>query len=336
MPTPLASRFPPRTSRLCLGTADYGSAISETEAFALLDHFAAAGGTFLDTAHIYGAWDTKGANGGYGNSEVILGRWMKQRGCRDQMVVATKGGHPDFSTKASCMTAEGIAQHLNESLQRLQTNRIDVYWFHRDDPQIPVAEILSWLKEPVQRGIIGAVGCSHWRTERITAALEAAAQEQVPLIAASQIAWSLAQKPQAISAGPYGEQLAMNTATKEFHIREQLAMVCYNAQAGGFFAEKYDGLDFSAADFPKPGLARTYGSPGNLARRRLACEIAQAKGCSTNQIALAWLMHHPFPVFPLVGPKTIAQLDDALAACTITLSDAESNALDGAGSRDIT
>jgi len=301
--------------------------MKEAESFAQMDRYVALGGNFLDSAHIYGAWDRNGANGGCGNSEVIIGRWMRARGCRDRMVVATKGGHPDFETKATGMTRATVLRHLHESLERLQTGHIDIYWFHRDDRAIPVAEILGWLEEPVRQGTIRALGCSHWRIDRLAEALTLAETSGLPRICASQVAWSLAQAKSTRGQGPFGEQLGVDDETRQFHVARRFPLAAYNSQADGFFAAKYDGADFSAPDFPKPGLYRRYGSALNFRRRKLAQEMAVSKGRSPNQIALAWLLAQPFPCFAVVGPRTIEQLEDSMGAAEVELSPAEVDAL---------
>src|SRR5690606_14668173 len=112
---------------------------------------------------IYGAWDKRGAAGGCGNSEAVIGRWIRSRNCRASIVLGAKGGHPDFDTGASCLSQRALLRQLDESLARLQTDYVDLYWLHRDDPSIPAAEILGWLQEPVTSGRIRALGCSHWR-----------------------------------------------------------------------------------------------------------------------------------------------------------------------------
>src|SRR5690606_30135239 len=110
--SPMRSRPLPglalEASMICLGCADYGSRIGEPDAFALLDAFVECGGNFLDTAHIYGAWDKRGAAGGYGNSELVIGRWIRSRGCRASLVLGTKGGHPDFDTGESRLSERAL------------------------------------------------------------------------------------------------------------------------------------------------------------------------------------------------------------------------------------
>lgn len=312
-------------STICLGGGSYGSQISEAAAARLLDAFAEAGGTFVDTAHIYGAWDKTGLAGGCGNSEVAIGRWMKARNCRDRMIIGTKGGHPDFNTGETCMTREGIRRHLHESLDHLQTDYIDIYWFHRDDRAIPVADILGWMQEPVAQGLIRVLGCSNWRTGRIAEARAVAAAQGLPLIEASQISWSLAQDNHPLVTNKFGEQVSMDDATWEFHRRTQLPQVAYNGQAGGFFA-LYDGYDEKALqspDFPRPGVIRKYGNELTWQRRRLAQALAKKKGCTANHIALAWMLHQPFPTFPIIGPGSVEHLTDSLRALSIALSPAE-------------
>ncbi|MBD3241146.1 MAG: aldo/keto reductase, partial [Chitinivibrionales bacterium] len=245
------------------------------------------------------------------------------RSCRDRIVVATKGGHPDFETKASGVTRETVLRHVRESLDHLRTDYIDLYWLHRDDRSIPVGEILGWLAEPVAQGLIRAVGCSHWRTDRLAQALSIARRSNLPLVRASQIAWSLARAKVARSEGPYGEQLAMDDDTHAFHVESGLAVAAYNSQAGGFFAAKYDDIDPTSPDFPNPGLAARFADKLNVRRRRLARRMATEKGCSTNQVALAWLLHQPFPTFAIVGPRTMEQLEDSMGAARVSLDNGE-------------
>lgn len=310
-------------SGICLGTAQYGSQLDETSSYALMDRFIEKGGNFLDTAHIYGAWDKNGANNGCGNSEVIIGRWLRRNGNRNSIIIGTKGGHPDFDSKANGMTRSILLQHLQESLDHLQTNFIDIYWLHRDNRSIPVNEILGWLEEPFKQGLIRTLGCSHWRKDRLAEIMALSRNTHMPMLGASQIAWSLAQ-PRVIQVnGPYGEQLTMDKDIWEFHVESQLPLVAYNTQAAGFFAEKYDVCDFTAANFPKPELVTQYGSNLNLRRRAIAQKMANEKDCSTNQVALAWLLRQPFPTYVIIGPRNIEQLDDSMSGAMIKLNDHE-------------
>ncbi len=320
-------------SAICLGTGRFGSEIGECAAFAILDRFHEAGGTFLDTAHIYGAWDRRGANGGCGNSETVIGRWLKERGCRGRMVIGTKGGHPDFDTGASCMNREAVLLHLAGSLRHLGTDHVDIYFLHRDDRTLPVAEILGWFTGPLEKGWIRALGCSNWRADRLAAAREAARATGLPVIAASQVAWSLAEANTKIETGKFGEMTAMDDAAREFHCATGLPVTAYNAQAGGFFAV-FAGREEEAirADVGgKAGLVRKFGNDVTFGRLRVARRLALERGVTPNQIGLAWLRRQPFPVVPIIGPGSVAHLDEGLAAMRVALASGEVEELSRAG-----
>ena len=310
-------------SKICLGTAQYGSQLDKTSSYALMDRFVERGGNFLDTAHIYGAWDKNGANNGCGNSEIVIGRWIRRNGNRNRIIIGTKGGHPDFDSKANGMTRSILLQHLQESLDHLQTDFIDIYWLHRDNRSIPVSEILGWLEEPFKQGLIRTFGCSHWRKDRLAEIMELSEKAHMPVLGASQIAWSLAQPRITQVDGPYGEQLTMDKNTWKFHIESQLPLVAYNTQAAGFFAKKYDACNFTADDFPKPELVEQYGSDLNLRLRDIAQKMANEKDCSTNQVALAWLLRQPFPTYAIIGPRNIEQLDDSMSGTKVELNNHE-------------
>lgn len=316
----------PTISHICLGTAQYGSQLSAAESWKLLDRYVELGGNFIDTAHVYGAWDKSGVNGGVGNSEAVIGDWLHTNGNRTDMFIGTKGGHPDFDTKEARLTEADVLRELDESLSRLQTNYVDLYWLHRDDRAIPVTEILGWLESPLTEGRIRAIGVSNWRTDRLA---EATSTTASPHIAASQIAWSFAVSNWSRRDGPYGEEIAHDAEVQEFHQATQMPLVAYSSQAGGFFAAKYDDTSILADDFPKPGMRDRYGNEESVRRRSLARQFAQEKGCTTNQIALAYLLHQPFPVYPIVGPRSVAQLDDAMGAADVELPLAVFNQLRG-------
>lgn len=312
-----------KLSVICLGTGQYGSKISPADSFLLLDRFAELGGTFIDTAHVYGAWDLCGYNGGYGNSEKVLGEWLAKTGMQKKIAVGTKGGHPDLDTGISRMNPTDINTHISESLERLKTDSIDMYWIHKDEPSIPAGEILSMISEHVEAGRIKALGCSNWSIQRQKEAFKAAAALGLTGFVASQIGWSLARATQSFSNSDHADMLYMNSDILHYHIETETPVVGYSAQAGGFFAAKYDGLDFEAPDFPTPALSTKYGNNLSHNRRKAAAEIGQEKSCSANQIALAWMIHHTFPAFPIASPNSPQQMDDTMRSSEIKLTDEE-------------
>jgi len=300
----------PPASRICLGTATFGTAqIPQDAAFALLDAFVEAGGNFVDTAHVYAAW----LPGGAGASERTLGAWMRARDTT--LVVASKGGHPPLADMArSRLRPEDLASDCAESLERLQRGRIDLYWLHRDDPAIPVGEIIDALQPLLRDGLICAIGASNWHHQRIAAANAwASANGRIGFVA-SQIAWSLAED--APGHVPYGGTLGMDATTLAWHAASGIAQIPYSSQAGGYFAKP-------------PAAQGRYACPANDARHARVRAAAATRGVSPNALALAWVLRHPVGGWAVAGPHSAAQLADTLTADTITLSAVEVAGLAG-------
>ena len=308
-------------SVICLGTANYGSGISLSDSFRLLDRFVQLRGTFIDTAHVYGAWDTSGYNGGYGNSEKVIGEWLEKTGMQKQIAVGTKGAHPDLDTGVSRMNPRDIHAHVSESLERLKTDCIDMYWVHTDEPSIPAGEILGMLSEHIAAGRIKAIGCSNWSIRRQQEASQAAVARGLPGFVASQVGWSLARATDSVCRPEHVDMRYMDPDMLQYHVETGIPVAGYSSQACGFFAEKYDGLDFEAPDFPNPRLSVRYGNDLSYSRRKAAVELAGEMGCTANQVALAWMIHHTFPAFPIAAPNSLEQMDDTMKAGDIELDD---------------
>ena len=302
-------------SQLCLGTGGLGSRLTQAESFALLDAFAAAGGTFLDTAHVYANWR---ADLPKSISEKTIGRWMQARGNRSQMIVGTKGAHPDLATMhiARLSPAE-IVQDLDESLTHLQTDYIDLYWLHRDDPTRPVADIVETLNEQMQLGKIRAFGASNWAPARMQAVQDYAAAHNLHGFAANQPMWSLAH-PNAAAFGMPG-LAAMDAETWALHKKLNLAAVPYTSQARGFFSK----LAQLGADGLAEAERKSYLNEVNLRRFQRVQKLVAERNAAPSQIALAYLLQQPFPTFPVIGCRTIAQLQDSMAAIAIRLTQDE-------------
>ncbi len=175
---------PAVASPICLGTASLGSEIDKKQSFALLDRYTELGGSFLDTAHIYAAW----LKGGAGKSERLIGEWIKANECRDEIVLATKGGHPplDNIEQGRC-SPSNLEADLSESLERLGVDDVDLYWLHRDDPDRNVGEIVETLAGFAREGRIRVYGVSNWSVDRLIAA-NAYAEDRDRCLAAVQAA----------------------------------------------------------------------------------------------------------------------------------------------------
>lgn len=307
-------------SVLCLGAAEYGSRFSQDDSFALMDDFAERGGTFADTAHVYADWLPNGV----GASERTLGRWLQTRGLAGQWTVGTKGAHPRLETMGvSRLAPADIAQDFSESSERLGLETIDLYWLHRDDPSVPVGEIISALNELLAKGSICALGASNWSTARLSEANAYADAHGLTGFCASQIAWSLAPRNTPYDAAQ--NTWAMDTEALAWYGKNDMRVIPYASQAGGFFAHPYD------ENGPR---YREYHSLLNHGRWQRVQQMARRLGESPNAIALAYLLNHPQGGIAIVGPHTSAQMADTCRAAEIALSPADLQTLDAGDGHD--
>ncbi len=303
-------------SVLALGTVPIGSKLDQAESFALLDAYVAGGGTFIDTARSYSDW----LPGERSSSEKTIGRWLAARGggLRDRLVLATKGGHPPLENMHSGRLSQTeIRSDLEGSLRDLGTERIDLYWLHRDDLSHPVEDIIDTLSAFVQAGQIRSYGASNWSPARIEAANRYARSAGKPEFVANQMMWSLAEaNPGSVTDDTLEE---MDAATLELHRQTRLTAMPYTSQALGFFGGKYA----RGAALPSTPAAsrvqRTFFNDANFGRLDRVNETAARLGRTPNQVALAYLRAQPFPVFPIIGPRTPDQLADSLAAGDLQL-----------------
>ncbi|NCO39033.1 MAG: aldo/keto reductase [Armatimonadetes bacterium CG_4_10_14_3_um_filter_66_18] len=305
-------------SVICLGAGEFGHNPPRDECFRMLDRFVELGGTFLDTANVYFDW----VPGEKGRSEKTLGEWLESRGVRGQMVVGTKGAHPNLDAMhIPRLAPEDIRHDIDVSLERLRTDHIDVYYLHRDDPARPVSEILGALNEAKEEGKLRALGCSNWSVARSREANEYAAAHGLAGFVISQIGWSLAE--------PMPDRLEdktlvyMDDDILAFHRESGLACAGYASQAKGFFSGRY-GQGIEPTDRTSAAKVTTrYYCETNFRRLERAQELAEGKGRTANHIALAYLTSQPFPGFAVCGCRTLAQLEDSCAGGEVELNESE-------------
>ncbi|MEV7130862.1 aldo/keto reductase [Streptomyces sp. NPDC093260] len=289
---------------LALGGNVFGWTADQTQSFAVLDAYTAAGGNFVDTADSYSAW-IEGNHGG--ESETIIGKWIKERGNRSDIVVATKvSQHPDFKG----LSAANIRAAADASLKRLGTDYIDLYYTHFDQPEVPVEEIIGALDELVKAGKVRQIGASNISAERLKASLEFSEREGLARYVALQPHYNL------VSRDTYEGEL------QDLAERAGLAAVPYYALASGFLTGKY-----------RPGAtvdsARAQGAAKHLATERgqkvLAAldEVARAHDAEVATVALAWLAAQPTVVAPIASARTVEQLPPLLAVAGLRLTDDE-------------
>ncbi|MCQ4213490.1 aldo/keto reductase [Streptomyces longispororuber] len=290
---------------LSLGGNVFGWTADEATSFAVLDAYAAGGGNFIDTADSYSAW-IEGNHGG--ESETIIGKWVKARGNRDDVIIATKvARHPDFRG----LRGATIKAAADASLKRLGTDHIDLYYTHFDDDEtIPVEEIIGALDELVRAGKVRHIAASNISPERLQESLDLSDREGLARYVALQPHYNL------VSRDTY------EGARQDIASRAGLGAVPYYALAAGFLTGKY--RPGTAVDSPRAAGAGKH-LETERGRNVLTAldEIAQERGAEIATVALAWLAAQPTVTAPIASARTVEQLPALLAVADLALTDAE-------------
>lgn len=290
---------------LCLGGNVFGGRADERESFEVLDAYVAAGGNFIDTANIYTG----------GSSEQIIGRWMAARGNRDRLVIATKVG----MGAGAGLSPERIAEAAAESLQRLQTDRIDLYYAHKDDPDTPLEQTLAAFDRLVREGKARHIAASNYDADRLSQALAVSQREGLARYVALQPHYNLVVRDE--YEGPL----------QDLCEREGLPCLPYFALAQGFLTGKYrpDGGEVQSS---RAASAGAYMDERGLRVLDALDKVSAAHDTTVAAVALAWLMAQPTVAAPIASARTVAQLQDLLPMATLKLADAEVQMLTQAGS----
>jgi aryl-alcohol dehydrogenase-like predicted oxidoreductase len=298
-----------RVSRLVMGSMVFSSEKQELTN-ELLDRWIEVGGTAIDTARVYAK----------GTSEEAFGTWLQSRGCRDRVVVIGKGAHHDSKTFERRVNAAAIHEDVQTSLNTMQLDRIDVYILHKDDEDAPVGPVVEALNEENAAGRIGAFGGSSWTHQRIAAANEYAEAHGLKPFTVSSPNLALAVPNEPMWVGCVS--LAGDPEAVAWYARTGMPILAWSSQARGFFSGRYDpGMTGETMD--EQNVIRTYFSEANWERYRRAESLAKEKGCTLQQITLAWVLHQPLNLFALIGPATTSELDNSLGALDVTLSEEE-------------
>jgi aryl-alcohol dehydrogenase-like predicted oxidoreductase len=291
---------------ICLGGNVFGWTADEPASRAVLDAYTGAGGNFIDTSNSYLVE--------HGQSESIIGRWMADRGNRDRFVLATKvggGREPVRNLRPETIEAEAHA-----SLQRLQTDRIDLYYAHFDDPGTPLADSLRAFDALVKAGIVSHLGASNYSPERLTAALEIQRDLGLAEFTVLQPHYNLVERD--------FERTLLPVADKW-----DLAVLPYFALAKGFLTGKYrPGGD--AVESARAGAAQAYLERGGIAALEALDDVAAAHQTTVAAAAVAWLLTRPRVAAPIASARTTQQLSQILPAATLRLTPAEADRLSAA------
>ncbi len=276
-----------RISRVFMGAM---AARTHPEAAVLYDDFFRRGGNAFDTAYIYRG----------GESERLLGHWIKNRGIRDEVIILGKGAHhPDCYPEA-------VGRQLQESLERLQTGCVDIYMLHRDNPQVPVGEFMDVLNRELEAGRIRAFGGSNWTLPRVKEANAYAAENGLVGFCALSNNFSLARMIRPVWDGCIASS---QPEFRRWHEETEMPLIAWSSQARGFF---------SGATGPE--VERCWHSEDNFRRRERAEELAEQKGVPPIAVALAYVLCQPFPTFPIIGPETLEETRTSLLALDVELT----------------
>jgi aryl-alcohol dehydrogenase-like predicted oxidoreductase len=295
---------------LCLGGNVFGWSADEDESFAILDAYAAAGGNFIDTADVYSLW-VPGNSGG--DSERIIGRWLKARGNRDAMVIATKVAK---LPSRPGLSAANIRAAAEESLQRLGTDYIDLYYAHQDDPGTPIEETLGAFDALVREGKVRYIAASNFTAARLTESLAVSDREGLARYCALQNHYNLLERAE------YERDLAPVLK------REGVPGVPFYGLARGFLAGKYRlGVE---VDSVRAGAVAPYRNERGYRVLSVLDQVAAAHNTTVAAVALAWLAAQPTVAAPIASARTPQQLLELVPFTDLKLSSDELSALNAA------
>lgn len=308
-----------KVAPIAFGGNVFGWSADEATSFALLDAFVDAGFNLVDTADVYSAW-VPGNQGG--ESETIIGRWLKRSGKRDKVILATKVAK--WSEQPG-LSASNIAAAVDSSLRRLQTDVIDLYQAHEDDEATPLEATLAAFGRLIEAGKVRAIGASNYGPQRLRDALEVSRQFKLPRYETLQPEYNLYDRA--------GYEAALEPLVRE----QELGVIGYYALASGFLSGKYR----SAEDAGKSGargaaVVKQYLNPRGLRILGALDDIASRHAATPTQVALAWLIARPSLTAPIASATSLTQLHDLLKAATLTLSAEDIAQLDGASAEEAT
>ena len=293
-----------------LGGNVFGMTADRDASFAVLDRFALRGGGMIDTADVYSAW-VPGHKGG--ESESMMGAWLKASGARDSILIATKVGMMPGGLKPDAIRAA-----VQGSLDRLGVDVIDLYFAHKDDPDVPLDEVLGAFAELVDAGIVRAIGASNYSADRLAEALRVADEKGLPRFTAMQPELNLLDRAQ------------YEGALQDLCIAEGIGVVTYFSLASGYLSGKYLSIDDIGQSARGPRV-KPYIEGKGPAMLAVMDQIAAETGATLSQIALAWVAAQPGVTAPIASATSVAQLDEILGSEEVALTAEQLAALTQAG-----
>ena len=298
-----------KVSPLCFGGNVFGWTADERTSFSLLDAWVDAGFNFIDTADVYSRW-ARGHSGG--ESETVIGRWLKQGGRRDKVVIATKVGS-DMGQGISLAPAR-IREAVEESLRRLQIDCIDLYQAHRDDTATPLEQTLEAFAHLIKQGKVRAIGASNYSAARMAEALETSGRLGLPRYESLQPLYNLY------------DRAAFERELRPLCIKEEVGVISFYALAAGFLTGKYRTAEDASKSARGKNTCSIYLNERGLKILGALDQAAQRTGRTQAQVAVAWVMVQPGITAPIASATSLSQLDELVQASRLEL-DAETMAL---------
>ena len=297
-------------SAICMGTDHLGTRVPEETAFAILDKYVAEGGNFVDTANLYATW-IEGCHGG--ESEAMLGRWIKDRGNRDELIIATKMGWP-YQDVPMSSSAELIAQEAEKSLERLGIDTIDLYYTHRDDKKVPLEEQMRAMDKLVKAGKVRCLGASNIKAWRLEEARWTSINNGFPQHVGVEQRFTYLRPKVGAS---FGGQRSTNRDLLEYVRNRDIKLLAYTPLLGG----SYDREDKE--------LPKQYQHEDSEVRMEMLKMVAGEVGATLNQTILAWMIQQD--IIPIIGARQVAQVEETLVAPEVSLSADQMDRLNKAG-----
>jgi aryl-alcohol dehydrogenase-like predicted oxidoreductase len=301
-----------QVSALALGTDVLGSKVDPETTFALLDFYQSKGGNFIDTGNFYASW-LPGCQGG--ESESVIGAWMKKRGNRDQVVVSSKLGF-DYPGCRGGLTSDEIQRECEKSLKRLQTDHLDLYYAHRDDKEVTQEETMKALDRLVTAGKIRFLGASNLYVWRIAQANSIAKANGLSQYAVVQQRFTYLRPRHGADFGP---QIFIGDELKDYASTEGLGLIAYSVLLQGAYTR------------PERGLPAQFVGPDSDARLEALDEVAREIGRTANEVVIAWMRQSSPSILPIIAGSKIEQLVENISALDIILSADQMSHLDTAG-----
>jgi len=287
---------------LALGGNVFGWTVDEQAAFRILDAFVDAGGNLIDTADVYSRW-VSGNRGG--ESETMLGKWLKQSGKRDRVLIATKVGS-DMGPFGKGLSKTHILRSAEDSLKRLQTNVIDLYQSHRDDPNTPIEETLETYGMLIKQGKVRAIGVSNFSVERLAASLDVSGRKGYPAYQSLQPRYNLY------------DRMDFEAVLVALCRAQDLGVITYYSLASGFLTGKYRTRNDLSKSLRGQGVGIYLNQRGFRILDALDL-VAKEYGSTPAAISLAWLMARPGVTAPIASATSVEQLQDLVAATRLEL-----------------